>query len=112
LHNIEVSLVFIRNLSVRLRSVVSANLQRTRARTRADHAQAFKIIAFGTNFAHRLGYHFGILFALIGVEFVCFPLAMVYERWSMDRSEKKGLREKKEKEEKGEGGEGEEDHGA
>lgn len=65
------------------------------------NVEGFKIIAYGTNAVQRLGYHFGILFGLIGVELICFPLAMVFERWKNDKGQKKEMREKKEKEEKG-----------
>ena len=53
------------------------------------YLQGFKIIAYGTNLNHRLGYHFGILFALIGVELIFYPLALVFERWKQDRRAKR-----------------------
>lgn len=65
------------------------------------NVEGYKIIAYGTNRVSRLGYHFGILFAVIGVELICFPLAMVYERWAADKGSKKKIREEKEQEKKG-----------
>ncbi|KAI9634655.1 uncharacterized protein MKK02DRAFT_37535 [Dioszegia hungarica] len=63
------------------------------------NVEAFKIIAYGTNRVSRLGYHFGILFALIGVEALTLPLAMVFERWSSDKSKRREVWDKREKKE-------------
>ncbi|OCF36034.1 hypothetical protein I316_02530 [Kwoniella heveanensis BCC8398] len=73
--------------------------------------QAYKIIAFGTDLQHRLGLHFGIIFAVIGVELIFLPLALFFERWSSDRSARKQQEQKaaEEKEKKqNDGGQGEE----
>ncbi|WRT70773.1 uncharacterized protein IL334_007772 [Kwoniella shivajii] len=66
------------------------------------NVEGYKIIAFGTNLQHRLGLHFGVIFAVIGVELICFPLALIFERWSMDRSKMREIESKK-KEEKEKG---------
>ena len=63
------------------------------------HFQAYKIIAFGTDLTHRIGYHFGIIFALIGVEVIGFPLSVFFERWKLDRGKMRA--KAKEEEEKG-----------
>ncbi|WVW80760.1 hypothetical protein I302_102746 [Kwoniella bestiolae CBS 10118] len=63
------------------------------------NVEAYKIIAYGTNLQHRLGLHFGILFAVIGVELICFPLALLFERWKSDRDQRKQIDEKKKMEE-------------
>lgn len=62
------------------------------------NVEGFKIIAFGTDFVHRLGYHFGIIFAVIGVECIGYPLAVFFERWKMDRGVKRAKAEKARKE--------------
>ncbi|WWC65254.1 uncharacterized protein I303_107871 [Kwoniella dejecticola CBS 10117] len=62
------------------------------------NVEAYKIISFGTDLQHRLGLHFGIIFAVIGVELICFPLALLFERWSSDISQRKQM-EQKQKEE-------------
>lgn len=62
--------------------------------------QGYKIIAFGTNWNHRLGKHFGILFGVIGVELIIYPLCIWFERWRLDRSLNKAEREKRERGEK------------
>ncbi|WVR08673.1 hypothetical protein IAU60_005731 [Kwoniella sp. DSM 27419] len=71
------------------------------------NVEAYKIIAYGTDLQHRLGLHFGVLFAIIGVELICLPLALLYERWSSDRSalreQEQKKKEDKEKEERGNG---------
>jgi len=59
--------------------------------------QAYKIITFGTNFNHVIGKHFGILFGVIGVELIIYPLSIWFERWRLDRGMIKGQREKREK---------------
>ncbi|WVF67907.1 hypothetical protein IAT40_002669 [Kwoniella sp. CBS 6097] len=71
------------------------------------NVEAYKIIAFGTDLQHRIGLHFGILFAVIGVELICLPLALFFERWSSDRSarkeqEQKAAEEKEKKQNQGE----------
>ncbi|WVQ95470.1 hypothetical protein IAU59_002567 [Kwoniella sp. CBS 9459] len=58
------------------------------------NVEAYKIIAFGTDLQHRLGLHFGILFAVVGVELICLPLALFFERWSSDKSAKKAQEQK------------------
>jgi len=45
-----------------------------------------------------LGFHFGIIFALIGVELIFLPLSVIFERWHMDRTKTRGKVEKEEKE--------------
>ncbi|KAK8850591.1 hypothetical protein IAR55_004510 [Kwoniella newhampshirensis] len=67
------------------------------------NVEAYKIIAFGTDLQHRLGLHFGALFALIGVELIGLPLAIAFERWTMDRDQKKQMMAKKEEEEREKG---------
>ncbi|WWC72650.1 uncharacterized protein I206_106614 [Kwoniella pini CBS 10737] len=62
------------------------------------NVEAYKIIAFGTNLQHRLGLHFGIIFAVIGVELICFPLALLFERWNSDKSQRKQIEQKKQEE--------------
>ncbi|WWC92395.1 uncharacterized protein L201_007352 [Kwoniella dendrophila CBS 6074] len=70
------------------------------------NVEAYKIIAFGTNLQHRLGLHFGVLFAVIGVELVCLPLALIFERWSTDKSKRQEIeQQEKEKQEKKKNGE-------
>ncbi|KAK4689248.1 hypothetical protein P7C73_g850, partial [Tremellales sp. Uapishka_1] len=64
-----------------------------------QNVQAYKIITFGTDLTHRLGLHFGVLFAIMAVEFVCFPLAITFERWKLDSGKLKEMREKEEKKE-------------
>jgi hypothetical protein len=59
--------------------------------------QAYKIITFGTNFNHRLGKHFGILFGIVGVELIVYPLAIWFERWRLDKGMIKAEREKRER---------------
>ena len=56
--------------------------------------QAYKIIAFGTDTLSQLGYHFGILFALIGVEIIGFTLSQIFERWKLDRGKLRAKRAK------------------
>jgi len=65
-------------------------------RNMADH-QAYKIITFGTNFNHVIGKHFGILFGVIGVELIIYPISIWFERWRLDRGMIKAKREKSEK---------------
>ena len=64
---------------------------------RATDHQAYKIITFGTNFNHVIGKHFGILFGVIGVELIIYPLSIWVERWRLDRGMIKAQREKREK---------------
>ncbi|OCF78731.1 hypothetical protein I204_00675 [Kwoniella mangroviensis CBS 8886] len=62
------------------------------------NVEAYKIIAYGTDLQHRLGLHFGIIFAVIGVELICFPLALFFERWKSDRDQRKQVEQKKKEE--------------
>jgi hypothetical protein len=62
-----------------------------------NNVEAYKIITFGTNFNHRLGKHFGILFGIIGVELIVYPLCIWFERWRGDRGMIKAKREKRER---------------
>ncbi|WWC98465.1 hypothetical protein V866_005356 [Kwoniella sp. B9012] len=59
------------------------------------NVEAYKITAYGTDLQHRLGLHFGIIFAVIGVELICFPLALLFERWKSDRDQRKQVEQKK-----------------
>ncbi|WVQ63400.1 uncharacterized protein L199_001553 [Kwoniella botswanensis] len=63
------------------------------------NVEAYKIIAYGTDLQHRLGLHFGIIFAVIGVELICFPLALLFERWKSDRDQRKQVEQKKKEDE-------------
>ncbi|KAL7423027.1 hypothetical protein Q5752_002326 [Cryptotrichosporon argae] len=56
--------------------------------------EGYKIICYGTNWNHRLGLHFGVLLAIIGVELVCFPLSLLFERWNSDRDGRRQVQQK------------------
>jgi hypothetical protein len=58
--------------------------------------QAYKIITFGTNSNSVIGKHFGILFGVIGVELIIYPLCLWFERWRLDKGLIKAQREKRE----------------
>lgn len=77
---------FINNVEVRLYYLTKS----------MTDSQAYKIITFGTNFNHRIGKHFGILFGIIGVELIIYPLSIWFERWRLDRGMIKAQREKRE----------------
>jgi hypothetical protein len=45
-----------------------------------------------------LGLHYGVLFAVIGVELIGLPLAIFFERWKNDKSGMEQAEKKREKE--------------
>jgi hypothetical protein len=67
-----------------------------------SRSKASKIIMFNTAPGHALGVHFGALCGVVGVNIIGLSLAVWFERWRDERSEKKERKkaEEKEREEK------------